>query len=147
MRLFLSKLHTGWRERCPAEHRSIAAPKAYVPCTGGHRNGALHLQRDLARVKVGYRLERECRLNDSELAYLSAAEQGRLIRARKLSPVELVKNCLARIERYDSVLRAYITVCGDAALEAAREAEAEIGRGNYRGPLHGLPFGVKDQLC
>jgi aspartyl-tRNA(Asn)/glutamyl-tRNA(Gln) amidotransferase subunit A len=86
-------------------------------------------------------------LNDSELAYLSAAEQGRLIRARKLSPVELVKLCLARVERYDPVLRAYITVCGDAALAAARQAEIDIGRGAYRGPLHGLPFGVKDQLC
>ena len=86
-------------------------------------------------------------MNDSALAYLSAAEQGRLIRDRKLSPVELVKLCLARIERYDPVLRAYITVCSEAALDAARQAEIEIGRGNYRGPLHGLPFGVKDQLC
>ena len=45
-------------------------------------------------------------MEDSELAYLSAAEQGRLIRSRKLSPVELVKRSLARIERYDPVLRA-----------------------------------------
>ena len=86
-------------------------------------------------------------MEDSELAYLSAAEQGRLIRSRKLSPVELVQHSLARIERYDPVLRAYITVCAEAALAAAREAETEIGRGRYRGPLHGLPFGVKDQLC
>ena len=86
-------------------------------------------------------------MNDSELVYLSAAEQGRLIRGRQLSPVELVRACLARIERYNPVLRAYITVCGDAALAAARAAEAEIARGNYRGPLHGVPFGVKDQLC
>jgi aspartyl-tRNA(Asn)/glutamyl-tRNA(Gln) amidotransferase subunit A len=86
-------------------------------------------------------------LTDSALAYLSAAEQGRLIRSGKLSPVELVRLYLARMERYDPVLRAYITVCGDAALAAARQAEIEIGRGNYRGPLHGLPFGVKDQLC
>ncbi len=86
-------------------------------------------------------------MNDSELAYLSAAEQGRLIRSRQLSPVELVKLCLARIERFDPVLRAYITVCGEAALAAARQAESEIGRGDYRGPLHGLAFGVKDQLC
>ena len=86
-------------------------------------------------------------MNDTELAYLSAAEQGRLIRSRKLSPVELVQLYLARIKRYDPVLRAYITVCGDAALAAARQAEIDIGRGDYRGPLHGIPFGVKDQLC
>src|SRR5258708_3904032 len=87
------------------------------------------------------------RLNNAELAYLSAAEQGGLIRSRKLSPVELVRLCLDRIERYDPVLHAYITVCGEAALAAAHEAEREIGRGDYRGPLHGIPFGVKDQLC
>jgi len=81
-----------------------------------------------------------------ELVFLSAAEQGRLIRSRKLSPVELVRACLERIERYDSVLRAYITVCADQALEQARHAEQEILAGNYRGPLHGLPFGAKDQL-
>ncbi len=82
-----------------------------------------------------------------ELVFLSAAEQGRLIRSRKLSPVELVRACLERIERYDPVLRAYITVCSDQALVQARQAEQEVLAGNYRGPLHGLPFGAKDQLC
>ena len=85
-------------------------------------------------------------LNDSELAYSSAAEQGRLIRSGKLSPVELVNLYLSRIERFDKVLRAYITVCAESALAAAREAEREIMSGHYRGPLHGIPFGVKDQL-
>lgn len=83
----------------------------------------------------------------SELAFLSAAEQGRLIHSRKLSPVELAWAYLERIERYDPVLRAYITVCADQALVEARQAEREILAGNYRGPLHGLPFGAKDQLC
>lgn len=84
---------------------------------------------------------------NDELVFLSAAEQGRLIRDRKLSPVELVRACLDRIDRYDGVLRAYITVCAEQALAQAREAEREILGGNYRGPLHGLPFGAKDQLC
>jgi aspartyl-tRNA(Asn)/glutamyl-tRNA(Gln) amidotransferase subunit A len=82
-----------------------------------------------------------------DLVYLSAAEQGRLIRSRKLSPVELVRACLSRIERYDGVLRAYITVLSERALAQAQQAEREIAAGNYRGPLHGIPFGVKDQLC
>lgn len=84
---------------------------------------------------------------NDELVFLSAAEQGRLIRGRKLSPVELVRACLERVGRYDPVLRAYITVCADQALAQARQAEQEILAGNYRGPLHGLPFGAKDQLC
>ena len=84
---------------------------------------------------------------DAQLAYLSAAEQGRLIRDRRLSPVELVRACLDRIRRYDGVLRACITVLEEEALAQAREAEREIGSGRWRGPLHGLPYGVKDQLC
>jgi aspartyl-tRNA(Asn)/glutamyl-tRNA(Gln) amidotransferase subunit A len=81
------------------------------------------------------------------LALLSIAEQADLIRTRRISPVELVKACLERIARYDSILRAYITVCAEQALAQAAAAEREIARGNYRGPLHGIPFGVKDQLC
>jgi len=84
--------------------------------------------------------------NDPDLVFLSAAEQGRLIARREISPVALVEACLARIERYDARLRAYITVCADTALARAREAEAQIAAGRYLGPLHGLPFGVKDQL-
>ncbi len=86
------------------------------------------------------------RTGSTDIVFLSAAEQGRLIRERKLSPVELVRTCLARIERWNPVLRAYITVCADSALAEARAAEREIAAGQWRGPLHGLPFGVKDQL-
>jgi aspartyl-tRNA(Asn)/glutamyl-tRNA(Gln) amidotransferase subunit A len=81
-----------------------------------------------------------------ELSLLGACEQACLIEKRAISPVELVQGALARIERYDGCLRAYITVCAEQALAAARAAEAEIAAGRYRGPLHGLPFGVKDQL-
>lgn len=120
-----------------------------------------HQTRTVPRKRAFLRCMRTCRtvamlkcscyritpVTDTELAFLSAAEQGRLIRARKLSPVELVRGYLARIERFNPVLRAYITVCGEAALAAARDAEKEIGRGDYRGPLHGLAFGIKDQVC
>jgi len=85
--------------------------------------------------------------SDRNLAFLSAAEQGRMIRSRKLSPVDLVQSYLDRIGSYDDVLRAYITVCAEPALAAARNAEREIGAGNWRGPLHGIPYGVKDQIC
>lgn len=78
---------------------------------------------------------------------MSAREQGELVRSRRISPVELVRACLERIERYDGALRAYITVCADRALDEARQAERDIGAGRYRGPLHGLAFGVKDQIC
>jgi len=77
---------------------------------------------------------------------LTLAEAAELIPTRRLSPVELTRECLARIERLNPVLNAYITVTGDLALEQARQAEAEIMAGNYRGPLHGIPIGLKDLL-
>ena len=75
------------------------------------------------------------------LTLLDAAEQ---IRTRKLSPVELTRECLDRIERLNPQLNAFITVTADAALDAARKAEADIAAGNYRGPLHGIPIALKD---
>src|SRR5215470_4421297 len=79
-----------------------------------------------------------------DLSYLSASELARLIRSRKLSPVELTRGTLARIERAQPVLNAFITVCSEQALAAARDAEAALVRGEWRGPLHGIPFSVKD---
>lgn len=84
-------------------------------------------------------------MND-ELYYMPAHEQSRLLRARHISPVDLVRASLERIERYDGLLRAWISVDPDRAMAEARRAEAEIARGDWRGPLHGLSFGVKDQM-
>jgi aspartyl-tRNA(Asn)/glutamyl-tRNA(Gln) amidotransferase subunit A len=68
------------------------------------------------------------------------------IRNHAVSPVELTRDCLARIESLNPKLNAYITVLADSALDQARRAEQEIERGNYRGPLHGIPIGLKDIL-
>lgn len=81
-----------------------------------------------------------------ELTALSGSEQAALIRGGAISPVDLVSAYLARIERWDGILKAWITVDGERALAAARKAEAEIAAGQYRGPLHGIPYGVKDQM-
>ena len=80
----------------------------------------------------------------TDLPYLSLTEASALIKARRLSPVELTQAILNRIDRLDGRVGAFITVTRDLALGAAREAEQEIARGRYRGPLHGIPFGVKD---
>jgi len=79
-----------------------------------------------------------------DLVFLSLTEASALIKARRLSPVELTQACLDRIDRIDSRVGAFITVTRDEALVAARAAEQEIARGRYRGPMHGIPFGVKD---
>src|SRR5207249_3321075 len=77
---------------------------------------------------------------------LTAAALADAVRAKRVSPVELVLECLARIERRNPVLRAFITVDADGALAAARSLEAEAVAGRFRGPLHGVPVAHKD-LC
>jgi aspartyl-tRNA(Asn)/glutamyl-tRNA(Gln) amidotransferase subunit A len=80
----------------------------------------------------------------SELAYMTIAEASRLIRAKKLSPVELTDALLARIATIDGSYHAYIAVTADLARRQAKAAEAEIMRGNWRGPMHGVPYAAKD---
>jgi aspartyl-tRNA(Asn)/glutamyl-tRNA(Gln) amidotransferase subunit A len=72
---------------------------------------------------------------------LELAEQ---VRRGSVSPVELTTQCLQRIERLNSSLNAFITVMADGALAQARQAEREIRSGKWRGPLHGIPLGLKD---
>jgi aspartyl-tRNA(Asn)/glutamyl-tRNA(Gln) amidotransferase subunit A len=78
------------------------------------------------------------------LHWLTAAEAARAIAARELSPVELVEALLERIAELDPRLNAFICLDGAAALQAARQAEAEAMAGRLRGPLHGVPVGIKD---
>src|SRR5690348_4040077 len=75
---------------------------------------------------------------------MPATELSAAIRARRLSPVELVEAVLTRIDRLNPRLRAYLTVTDEHARQAAREAEAAVMRGDPLGPLHGIPVGIKD---
>jgi len=85
-------------------------------------------------------------LPTNELTALTLHEAAARIRSRAVSPVELTKACLARIERYDTKINAFITVSTELALAQARAAEQEIGRGRWRGPLHGIPLALKDNI-
>ncbi|MGX7829179.1 amidase [Actinokineospora sp. 24-640] len=79
-----------------------------------------------------------------DLTEYTATELAHLIRRRALSPVELVTHCLERIEKHNPALNAFITVCGDEALDAARAAERAVSAGEVLPPLHGIPVAVKD---
>jgi Asp-tRNA(Asn)/Glu-tRNA(Gln) amidotransferase A subunit family amidase len=85
-------------------------------------------------------------VTDSELTDLTLRAQAKLIRERELSPVELTNAYLDRIEALNPTLNAYITVTAETAQHQARMAADEIAHGTYRGPLHGITYGVKDQL-
>jgi aspartyl-tRNA(Asn)/glutamyl-tRNA(Gln) amidotransferase subunit A len=80
----------------------------------------------------------------AELGYLGLAAAAELIRSKKLSPVEYAEALLGRIARHDSRINAFIAVVPERALTAARRAEAEIAAGHWRGPLHGVPYALKD---
>ncbi len=80
------------------------------------------------------------------LAGLSLAEAAARIRTRAATPTQLVEACLARIDVYNPKLNAFITVMRDQALAQARELEAEQKAGKYRGPLHGIPIALKDNI-
>ena len=76
--------------------------------------------------------------------YLTIAEAAGLIEKKELSPVELTQSRLDRIAKLDGQLHSFIRVLADEAHAAARVAESEIMDGRYRGPLHGIPIGLKD---
>jgi aspartyl-tRNA(Asn)/glutamyl-tRNA(Gln) amidotransferase subunit A len=80
----------------------------------------------------------------TDLPWLTVAEAAELLRGKKLSPVEYAKALIARIERHDGKLNAFLRFTPDLALEDARRAETEIARGGWRGPFHGVPYGLKD---
>lgn len=79
-----------------------------------------------------------------QLALLDLSQASQAVQTREVSPVELTQACLARIEKFDPQLKAFITVTAESAMQEARQAEAEIGRGEWKGPLHGIPLAVKD---
>lgn len=84
--------------------------------------------------------------SDADIAFAPVTALSRWIQARKLTSERLTSIYLARIEQYDPKLRCVITLTKEQALGDARRADAEIAAGKYRGPLHGIPFGVKDLL-
>ena len=83
-------------------------------------------------------------MDATELCYSSAGVLSRLIQRKEVSPVEVIEAHLARIEATEPVLNSFITLLPEEARAAARRAEEDIQAGNYKGPLHGIPVGLKD---
>ena len=101
---------------------------------GAYAAAALNPRAEAARPQKG----------PDDLTRLSLWDASELLRAGKASPVELTNACLARIERLNPVLNAFITVTGEQALAEAKAAEGEIAKGKRRGRLHGIPIALKD---
>src|SRR5438034_10696778 len=82
----------------------------------------------------------------AELASLTLAEASSRIRSRQVTPTQLVQACLERINTYNPKLNAFITVMREQALAAARDLDQEQRAGKFRGPLHGIPIALKDNI-
>lgn len=82
--------------------------------------------------------------NEEDLAFLPVSRLAALLRSRRVTATELTEIYLERLRRYDPVLLCAVTILEDRAREEARRADAEIRAGRWRGPLHGIPYGVKD---
>ena len=85
-------------------------------------------------------------MEQADIPFLSATQLASLIETRQVSPEEALHAYLDRIEQVGPKVNAYITVCADEAVQQARQAGQEIQQGRYRGPLHGIPVAVKDQV-
>ena len=127
--------------------RAVAVPNGLVPAIGFDPTLGRPVPSGTERG-LRYRRPRVVRPeSDSELAFLPVTHLAELIRTRRVSAEELTRIYLNRLHRYGKTLECVITVTEERALEQARRADAELARGRYRGPLHGIPWGAKDLLA
>ena len=127
--------------------RKVDLPDSLVPATQwnpvlpGHKQVVLHDRFVRTSADPG-----PLPANDSDIAFAPVTKLSRWIQSRKLTSERLTNIYLKRIEQYDPKLRCVITLTRELALKQAKQADQEIAAGKYRGPLHGIPFGVKDLL-
>lgn len=112
---------------------------AFMPVGGGSRPGSRVSARPSAVPAL-----RAASLSDEDLAFLSVRELGALIRRGGVTPTHLTRICLERLKKWGPKLLCLVTLTEELALEQAARAEAELAAGHDRGPLHGIPFGLKD---
>ena len=113
------------------------------PSTAFHPLGGGSIQN--AKVRARHSNPRISRPSkDEDLAFLSVRELAHLVKTQQVSPVELTKLYLSRLKTYGDRLLCVVTLTEDLALTQAARAEQEIKNGKYRGPLHGIPYGIKD---
>jgi aspartyl-tRNA(Asn)/glutamyl-tRNA(Gln) amidotransferase subunit A len=98
------------------------------------------------RTETAMNLNSPAAPTSSDLTNLYLHEVASMIKEKKISPVEITHACLARIEQLNPSLNAFITITADSAIVQARQAESEVQRGEWRGPLHGIPIALKDLI-
>jgi hypothetical protein len=106
------------------------------------------MQIETVQKSIDWGLPKEVALpaNKEELAFYPVYKLAVLLKNKKITSTELTKLYLARIKKYGDTLQCVITLLEETALTQAKKADDEIAKGKYRGPLHGIPYGIKDLL-
>jgi aspartyl-tRNA(Asn)/glutamyl-tRNA(Gln) amidotransferase subunit A len=141
----VEKGHTSEAPRDVISLHDVWSRRSFVKA-GLSYGGILLLSSHLTKEAVAIQHTSAAKEPHTDLTTLSVGEAADLVRRKAISPVELTRACLQQIERLNPVLNAFITVTAEQALAEAREAEAEVRRGRWRGPLHGIPIGLKDNI-
>ena len=118
---------------------SIAPPLYFNPVLPGMK---IDRTRRPFRASTAPRVQRPP--NAEDVAFWPVTSLSELVRTRQVTSVELTEMYLARARRYNPKLKCFVTITDDLALREARQADKEIAAGKYRGPLHGIPYGIKD---
>ncbi len=120
-------------------NNSLPFPFAYEPAPKG-------VKIPMQSNKMAYPIPSNVAMpaNKNDLAYMSVMQLASLIKNKKISSVELTTFFLDRLKKYNDTLHCVISFTEEMAMQQARQADEEIKKGNYRGPLHGIPYGIKD---
>lgn len=131
------QLYKGLHQTLPAN--DIPFPFAFNPAPYGYVVPA-------KQEKIKWDISKDVQMpaNKNDLAFYSIMQLASLIKNKKISSVELTKFFIARLKKWSDTLQCTITLTEELAMKQARQADDEIKKGNYRGPLHGIPYGLKD---
>jgi Asp-tRNA(Asn)/Glu-tRNA(Gln) amidotransferase A subunit family amidase len=134
---FYSQLYKGMHRTLPTN--DIPYPFAFHPAPPGYKLSTVR-----EKIKWDLPLQTKLPANRNELAFYSIPQLAALISTKKISSVELTQFFLDRLKKWDDTLECVITFTEELAMQQARQADDEIRKGKYRGPLHGIPYGLKD---
>ena len=131
------RAYVGMHQQLP--RNGLAFPLAFNPAPYGFKIPT-------AQKKIVWNIPANVTIpkNKNELAFYSLLQLASLIKNKKISSVDLTSFFLDRLKKWGDTLQSVITLTEDLAMEQARQADAEISKGKYRGPLHGIPYGLKD---
>ncbi len=135
-----NQLNTHMTATATPANKAKLSRRSFLQGTGGAFFGALAVGM-MARNKAHAQA-----VTGKEILFVSAVRQAQLIKDKQISSVELVKMHLAAIEKINPKINALVTLCSERALQEAAEADAALAKGQIKGPLHGVPFSIKDSL-